>query len=309
MPRIALATAIAAYALDDDLPPLLAALDAAGVKVEAIAWDDRTVSWSRFDAVLLRSTWDYSQRLPEFLRWCERVDRATTLLNPLPVVRWNTDKHYLAELERAGVAIVPSTFVEPDENAADALAAFLAAHPDADNFVVKPAIGAGSRDAQRYTRTQEVAPASHIARLLDANRSVLLQPYLPSVDEHGETALIYLDGKFSHAIRKGALLRLDEDATRALFAAEHIQPRTPDADERALADRVIAALPQLVDAAAGNKEFPLAYARVDLIRAADGTPCVLELELAEPSVFLATDADAGARFAAVLQARLAAAND
>jgi O-ureido-D-serine cyclo-ligase len=143
---------------------------------------------------------------------------------------------------------------------------------------------------------------SHARQLLDAKRSVLLQPYLSSVDSAGETALLYFDGEYSHAIRKGALLRPDEDATRALFAAEHIQPRTPDADERALADRVIAALPQLVDSA-----FPLAYARVDLIRTADGTPCVLELELAEPSLFLATDAGAAARFTAALRARLAAA--
>jgi O-ureido-D-serine cyclo-ligase len=301
MPHIALATAIAAYTLDEDMQPLLAALDAAGVKVEPIAWDDRTVSWSRFDAVLLRSTWDYSQRLPEFLRWCERVDRVTTLLNPLPVVRWNTDKHYLAELERAGVAIVPSTFVEPDENAAEALAAFLVAHPDADNFVVKPAIGAGSRDAQRYSRTQEVAPASHIARLLDANRSVLLQPYLPSVDEHGETALIYLDGTFSHAIRKGALLQLNEDPTRALFAAEHITTREAGDDERALADAVLAAIPPI-----DGVEMPLLYARVDVIRDADGKPCVLELELAEPSLFFDTHPDAAARLSTVLLKRLQA---
>ena len=301
MPRIALATAVAAYSLDEDMQPLLAALTSNCVKVEPIAWDDRTVSWSRFDAVLLRSTWDYSQRLPEFLRWCERVARETTLLNPLPVVRWNTDKHYLAELERAGVAIVPSTFVEPDENAADTLAAFLAANPDADNFVVKPAIGAGSRDAQRYSRAQEVAPASHIARLLDADRSVLLQPYLPSVDEHGETALIYLDGTFSHAIRKGPLLQANADATRALFAAEHITSREAGDDERALADAVLAAIPRLDGVA-----MPLLYARVDLIRDADGKPRLLELELAEPSLFLDTHPAAAARLSKALLARLSA---
>lgn len=299
MPRIALATAIAAYTLDEDMQPLLAALTSDGVKVEPIAWDDRTVSWSRFDAVLLRSTWDYSQRLPEFLRWCEQVDRVTTLLNPLPVVRWNTDKHYLAELERAGVAIVPSTFVEPDENAVDALAAFLAAHPDDDEFVVKPAIGAGSRDAQRYSRSQEVAPASHIARLLDADRSVLLQPYLPSVDEHGETALIYLDGKFSHAIRKGPLLRTNEDATRALFAAEHITARQAGGDERALANAALAAIPRLPAVA-----MPLLYARVDLIRDGNGKPRLLELELAEPSLFFDTHPDAAARLSTALLQRL-----
>ena len=304
MPRIALVTAIAAHALDDDMPPLLAALRAAGIHADVCAWDDATIAWSRYDIVLLRSAWDYSTRLKEFLKWCEATSRITRLLNPLPVVRWNTDKHYLAQLEAAGIAIVPSAFIEPGDEAPAVIADFIIGHADATEIVIKPAVGAGSRDARRHRRDALEAMCAHAQYLLDAKRSVLLQPYLPSVDSVGETALLYFDGDYSHAIRKGALLRLDEDATRALFAAEHIQPRTPDADERALADRVIAAMPQLVDAAAGNKDFPLAYARVDLIRAADGTPCVLELELAEPSLFLATDADAGMRFAAVLRARL-----
>jgi O-ureido-D-serine cyclo-ligase len=216
-------------------------------------------------------------------------------------VRWNTDKHYLAQLEAAGIAIVPSAFIEPGDEAATAIADFLAAHPDVADIVIKPAVGAGSRDARRHRRDAVTTMQAHAQYLLDASRSVLLQPYLPLVDSAGETALMYFDGAYSHAIRKGPLLRPDEDATRALFAAEHIQPRMPDADERALADRVIAALPGLVDAG-----FPLAYSRVDLIRDADGTPCVLELELAEPSLFLSTDAVAAARFTAVLQARLVA---
>ncbi len=301
MPRIALVTAIAAQLLDDDMPPLLAAARAAGLQVDVLAWDDPTVSWSRYDIALLRSPWDYSQRLPEFLRWCERVDGVTCLLNPLPLLRWNTDKHYLAELECAGIAIVPSTFVEPDENAADALAAFLQAHPHADEFVVKPAIGAGSRDAQRYTRAQEVAPASHIARLLDADRSVLLQPYLASVDALGETALVFIDGQFSHAIRKGALLHANAEPTRALFAAEHITARDAADDERALADAVLAAIPELE-----GVDTPFLYARVDLIRDAAGQPRLLELELAEPSLFLDTNAGAAARLVAALQSRLLA---
>jgi O-ureido-D-serine cyclo-ligase len=272
-----------------------------GVVAEVRAWDDRTVAWSRYDVVLLRSAWDYSTRLKEFLRWCEATARMTLLLNPLSVVRWNTDKHYLAQLESAGIAIVPSAFIEPGDDPATAIAAFLAAHADVADIVIKPAVGAGSRDARRHRRDAVTTMHAHAQYLLDASRSVLLQPYLPLVDSAGETALMYFDGIYSHAIRKGPLLRPDEDATRALFAAEHIQPRTPDADERALADRVIATLPLLVDA-----EFPLAYARVDLIRAADGTPCVLELELAEPSLFLATDDGAAQRLTEVLRARLAA---
>jgi hypothetical protein len=101
IPQLALVTAAAARDLDDDLPPLEAALRALpGLRTCIVNWDDGDVDWSAFDLALLRSTWDYSQRLPEFLAWAARVSAATTLLNPLPVVRWNTDKHYLRDLTR-----------------------------------------------------------------------------------------------------------------------------------------------------------------------------------------------------------------
>ncbi|MBS0575358.1 MAG: hypothetical protein JSS45_02860 [Proteobacteria bacterium] len=300
MPRIALVTAIAAHALDEDMPALLRALHALGIDAQVRAWDDPTVAWARFDLVLLRSPWDYTTRFSEFSHWCETVANIATLLNPLEVVRWNVDKRYLAQLEALGIPIVPSDFALPGDDAGTILDEVLAAHPQAAEFVIKPVIGAGSRDARRHRRGTHAAMREHLVRLLDAGRGLLLQPYLDRVDTEGETALLYFDGQFSHAIRKGPLLHADADPTRALFAAEHITARTPGADERELADRVIAALPSLVDT-----DYPLAYARVDLIRAANGSPCVLELELAEPSVFLDHDPGAADRFAQVLAHRLA----
>jgi O-ureido-D-serine cyclo-ligase len=293
--KIALVTAIAAFALDEDLAPLQQALNRAGIEAPILAWDDLTVSWARFDSALLRSPWDYSERLPEFLDWAERTSQQTTLLNPIEIVRHNTDKHYLADLAKAGVPVVPSRFAEPGEDALAALRHFLESYPDAAEFVVKPAIGAGSRDAQRYGREQGVDAAKHVARLLDAGRSVLLQPYLASVDDAGETALMFFDGVFSHAIRKGPLLQRDEGPTRALFAPEKISARTPGADELAVAKAALAALP-------GG---PLAYARVDLIRAADGSPVLLELELTEPSLFFPYGDGSADRFASTIKARLA----
>ena len=294
--RIALVTARAARDLDEDLPPLLAALRAAGADVAAIDWDDASVDWSAWDVAVLRSPWDYSQRLSEFLAWAERAASLTQLLNPLEIVRWNTDKHYLAELERAGIAVVPSRFVEPSDDAAAALAAFLADFAQASEFVVKPCVGAGSRDAQRHGRGDADPALAHMTRLLDAGRSVLLQPYLDHVDAHGETALLFFDGVFSHAIRKGPLLHRGEGATRALFAAEHITPRTPSDAERALAERTLAQIP-------GSS---LLYARVDLIHDAAGNPCVLELELSEPSLFFAHGAGSAERYAAAVLGRAAA---
>jgi glutathione synthase/RimK-type ligase-like ATP-grasp enzyme len=292
---IALVSARAARALDEDMAPLLAAFAAAGAHAEIADWDDAGVEWSRFDVALLRSTWDYTERLGEFLAWVTRVSCATLLLNPAPVVRWNSDKHYLLELERAGVPVVPSSFAEAGADPGAVLEGFLARERCAE-LVVKPAVGAGSRATRRHARTSTAAAREHIAQLLNARRSVLLQPYLASVDRDGETALIYIAGRFSHAIRKGALLPPQAAATQALFATEDIRPRTAQPDELAVGERALAALP------AG----PLLYARVDLIRDANGSPCLLELELAEPSLFLAQAADAAQRLAeATLAARAA----
>ncbi|HEY6894384.1 MAG TPA: hypothetical protein VI258_09470 [Rhodanobacteraceae bacterium] len=291
MKAIALVTAAAARNLDEDLAPLEAALHAAGAAPSIVEWDDAAVDWTSFDLAVLRSTWDYSTRLAEFLRWVDRVSPLTTLVNPREVVRWNTDKHYLAHLASAGVPVVPSTFVESGDDARRALDAFLAG--GGDEFVVKPSVGAGSRDAQRYARDEHDAALAHAQRLLDEKRSVLLQPYLARVDAHGETALIFFAGAFSHAIRKGPLLKRGEGPTRALFATEHIMPRTPGADEIAVAERTLAAMPF----------GELLYARVDLIHDDDGAPRVLELELTEPSLFFGHAEGSADRFARAILAR------
>jgi len=288
-PRVALVSARAARHLDEDLPPLLAALDAAGLEGGVADWDDPGVDWAAYRLALLRSTWDYAERFAEFLAWAERTAKLTALLNPPPVIRWNTDKHYLRELARSGVATVPTRFVEPGERALPALERFLREEGSAE-WVVKPAIGAGSRDAARYARGEERAASDHIGRLLDAGRSVLLQPYLDQVDLHGETALIYFSGRFSHAIRKGPLLQRGGAPTAALFAEEHITPRMPAAEELRLAQQVLAALPFA----------PPLYARIDLIRSGNGASCLLELELTEPSLFFAHAPEAAQRLVQLL---------
>lgn len=274
MNTVAIVSTRAARELDEDLPPLSATLRQRGAAFDVVDWDDPSVDWSRFRAAVVRSTWDYTQRLPEFLAWMERVSAQTKLINPAPVLRWNTDKHYLAELERAGAPIVPSGFIEPGEDAARALEQFIARH-EAAEIVVKPSVSAGSRDTMRHARGDIGAMLAQAQPLLKAGRSLLLQPYLDKVDEHGETALIFFNGAFSHAIRKAPLLRRGEEATRALFAAEKIAPRTPQADELRVAQQILSAIPF------GR----LLYARVDLIRDAAGAPRLLELELTEPSLF------------------------
>lgn len=298
MSRLALVTAIASAGQDDDLSPLLAACLARGLCAEIRAWDDPSVAWARYDAVLLRSPWDYSARYGEFLAWCERVDAASRLLNPWPVLRWNSDKRYLGDLAARGVPVVPTAFVGADTDPLPALQEFLAAHPDAEEFVVKPTVSAGSRDTQRYARAQEFAAANHLARLLDEGRDAMLQPYLSAVDRDGETALIHFNGSFSHAIRKGAMLQR-EDALN-LRAVERIAAREASEDERTVALHALNAASARLDL-----EEPLAYARVDLIRDAQGRPQLLELELCEPSLFFAHAPGSAERFAQVLEELLA----
>ena len=281
--KIALVTAIAAFSLDDDLAPLADALRKAGAQVEILAWDDCSVSWSRFDKVVLRSTWDYTERLPEFLSWCEHTAKQTELLNTADIVKWNTDKHYLADLAKKKCPVVESVFIDPGQ-AADTF-------PEYAEFVVKPAVGAGSRDTQRYLAKDRKAAVEHVNNLLNQKRSALIQPYLAEVDTKGETALIFFNGIFSHAIRKGPLLQLDEGPTEQLFAPEAITTREPSSDELKVAHQVLQAMPFK----------SLAYARVDLLPSGEG-PMLLELELTEPSLFFEYAPGSAERFAASLLA-------
>jgi glutathione synthase/RimK-type ligase-like ATP-grasp enzyme len=287
--NIALVTSRPARGLDEDEPQLHMAFQKAGCNVQITEWDDAKVDWASFDAALLRSTWDYAERISEFLTWVQHASRLTSVLNPLSVVRWNTDKHYLGQLAQAGVTIVPSTFIEPGQDAAQAVQDFLATHGHSE-IVVKPTVGAGSRDAERHRRSNVSAAVAHVKRLLDANRSVLMQPYLGRVERDGETALMFFEGRFSHAIRKGPLLPPGGAATAGLFAAETITPRVPGSDELRLAEKVVASVP------AGT----LLYARVDLIRDDKGAPCLLELELTEPSLFFMHAAESADKFVAAV---------
>jgi hypothetical protein len=200
--RLAWVTAAEANGLDDDEPVALAALAQAGVAVDVVAWDAPDVAWAGYDRVVLRSTWDYPRRLDEFVAWLDRVSRVTDLRNPLPMVRWNLDKHYLAELDHAGVPVVPTAFVEPGCRPR------LPARP----FVVKPVVGAGSRDAASYDPGLHDLAFAHVDRLL-------IQPLVASVASDGEWPLVFLGGRYSHAASKRVALP-SAGSVDALFAEE-----------------------------------------------------------------------------------------
>jgi hypothetical protein len=279
--RVALVTHAGLPDLAEDDRPLRAALRARGVAADVTVWDDPAVEWAAYDLVLLRSPWDYSARRDEFLAWAETVP---ALANPPAVVRWNTDKRYLRDLDALGVPVVPTTWLQPGEPVT---------LPGEGRFVVKPAVSAGSADTGRYDAAdpaQAGLARELAARLLGEGRTVMVQPYQGAVDTAGETALLFLGGAYSHAIRKGPILR--GPYTGVPHRRDDITARTASDAERQLAGRVLAAAAELVPAA-GN----LLYARVDVVPGPAGDPVVMELELTEPSLFLAFGAGAADRLA------------
>lgn len=286
-PKVAIATAAEAEGLDEDEPLLVDAFGRLGILAVPAVWDDAAVDWYSFAGVVVRSTWDYPQRREEFLAWAHRIDHGR-LWNPADVLSWNTDKTYLEVLADAGMAVVPTSWVGPDT------AQFTL--PRTGEYVVKPAVSAGSKDTVRYRVGRDGEAVDHVRHIQESGRTAMVQPYLGSVDSYGETALLYVDGRFSHAVRKGPLLAADQGFVAGLFAEEEIAARQPTAAERALADAVVAV--------ARERLGDLLYARVDVVAGADGAPLLLELELAEPSLFLAHCEAAADTLAAAVAARL-----
>jgi len=283
--RVALVGSEHGLEIDPDLPIASAALSDAGIAAELVRWDDPAVDWAAFDLVVVRSCWDYAWRLSEFLGWARAVPR---LRNRAEIVGWNIDKVYLRDLERAGLPVVPTAW---DPSGADDL-------PAGAEWVVKPSVSAGSRDTARWDTPAAVL--AHVAELTGAGRTAMVQPYLPSVDELGETAMLFIGGAFSHAVRKGPLLVPGEGVRQDRNSRGDLRRVDPTAAQRAVAQAVFDAVPGLV----GVGDAPL-YARIDLVQDADGNPVVLELELTEPSLFLPQAPEAAATLVRAIQAELA----
>jgi glutathione synthase/RimK-type ligase-like ATP-grasp enzyme len=268
---VALATCAEIPDGDEDFPALMTALAYLGVEAEAAVWD-ADVDWARFDLVVLRSTWDYAERRDAFLAWARSLPR---VLNPLPALEWNTDKqHYLTDLAAAGVPVVPTEFVAPGEEL----------EPPDGPFVVKPAISAGGRSSAHFEPDELEAARSLVARIHADGRTAMVQPYLGDVEE---IDLVYIDGAYSHALHRRVPLPPAGDRD-VFFLDEQLRPGDACERERTVAAEALAAAP-------GD----LLYGRVDLV---DGA--VLELEIAEPSLYLSFGEGAPARLAAAISQRL-----
>ena len=280
--RLALATCAARAWIDPDDAHLAATLAQLGAPPTVCVWNDAQVDWSAFDLVLIRTIWDYHQHHAAFGQWLDRLDRlGIATVNDSRLLRWNSDKRYLFELARLGVATIPTRLAHGGE-----LARVLASMPDA-SVVVKPTISGGAWQTLRG-EIGDTAFAAAAAQLPTA-MEYLVQPYLSEIASAGEWSLLYFGGEYSHAVIKrpaaGDYRVQDEHGGRSEAA-------TPDAATRAAAERALVAV-----AAAGH-DVP-AYARVDGV-VSGGRFMLMELELIEPSLFLAAQPRAAERFAHLL---------
>ena len=254
---------------------LAAELTARGCEASVEPWDG-DADWGSFDRIVIRSTWDYTWRLDEFLAWARAAgDR---LRNAPGLIEWNSDKRYLGDLAEAGLAVVDTTFIGPGDPEP----------PLEGEIVVKPAVSAGARDTGRF------GPAAHddaralIRRIGESGGTAMVQPYLPDADTAGETAVVFIAGRVSHVLHKKAVLAPDEvaplrpggiEAAEAMFDPDLVTAGAASDSQLETAQRVM----EHVSARFGT---PL-YARVDML-GSGGAPVLLELEAVEPNLYFGT---------------------
>jgi hypothetical protein len=269
--------------LHGDGPLLVTAFGNLGIETEVVPWGAGP-DWARFDGVLIRHTWDYVFDREAFLVWADGVAEVTRLANAPEVLRWNTDKRYLRDLEAAGISIVPTVWVAAGEDVPDV---------GWDSFVVKPSVSAGARLSARYVRGDDIRP--HIDRIHMTGAVAMLQPYVATVDRQGETGTYVFGGEVSHAIRKGSVLN-DVRAPRDDLSASSHQLVGPATVETTLADFAV----QVLESAP-----PVLYCRVDTVVDDEGQPMLMELEATEPFLFLEHTPRAADHFALAVSRWLA----
>jgi glutathione synthase/RimK-type ligase-like ATP-grasp enzyme len=284
--------------LHDDWPLVQAALAEVGVEGVPVVWSDPSADWSSFDLVVANGAWDNIHHPDAFLAWVAAREReGTPTVNSPATLRWNLDKRYLRELEAAGVPIVPTSWVEPD-NGADGTGDAGDTHvalPEGE-VVVKPSISGGGHRTARYRPGEHEDARAHARELVAAGRTAMIQPYQASVDEVGEVGLVFLDGEYSHAIHKDPMIRRGAGPLDTLIGNQVVRAAEASDSQVDLGRHAVAAAERLLG--------PTTYARVDVVEGADGEPALLELELLDPVLFFAVVPDRTAAFAEVVKGRL-----
>lgn len=281
---------------DHDTAPLVAELRARGADASAVVWHAPGVDWAAFDLLVLRSPWDYPERVEEFLAWLAHAGAVTRVLNPPEVVRWNLDKRYLEQLAEQGVATVPTTYRTTVDDVRADLAAHVARDADA-HVVLKPAVSAGARDTGLF-RADDPAALDLATRVVGQGGVVMVQPEVHELSQGREKALYLVDGVLTHAIAKGALLAPGGGLIGGVYAEHPERVDATPAEERFAAD-VVAAV-----AALTGHGVPL-YARVDTVDSAAHGLVLLEAELFEPALNLHVVPEVTPVVAVAVLARLA----
>lgn len=282
---MALVTCEAHPGLHEDDRPLLELLAARGLSAAPRIWSDPRARWGQVGLAVVRSTWDYHRHPAAFRRWVRRAGTRTRLRNTPRTLLWNTDKSYLLELASRGLPVVPTWLVP--RGTRGGLRARLRSSGWA-RYVVKPAVSADAYRTARFGPGEERAAARHLAGIV-ADRPALLQPYYPSVEEVGERSLVFLGGRFSHAVRKPTVLAPGGRRRPTVAVAA-------TSAQRSVARRVLGAAPD-----------PPLYARIDLVEDPEGGWRLMEAELTEPTLYLRWERGAAARFAAAIARTYAAA--
>lgn len=244
-----------------------AALEKKGLRVTRVDWADPDFDWSSVRAAIFRTTWDYFLRFDEFSVWLNDVSAKTRLINPIELIRWNIDKHYLLELKNNGINIPPTRIIECGEKIT-----LEELHNETGwkETVLKPTVSGGGKDTYRLNSKNLVAHES-IFQSLISHEAMMLQPYITSIESHGEVALMVIGGKFTHAVLKKAKageFRVQDD----FGGTVHLY--NPSKEEIAFAEHVVSVC----------SPAPM-YARVDVLLDNEGKPSVSELELIEPELW------------------------
>jgi hypothetical protein len=281
MPKLAMATSADHPQLYADDLPLVAALASLGIESYAAVWDSPGAKWN--DPLIIRSVWDYHHRPAKFLKWIQDTGAHVPVFNDPSLVVWNSHKTYLRDLGARGVAVVPTLWADA-RSPLDLAAAFK--ERGWREVVIKPAVSASAHGAKRFTRERIAEAQAHLDRLA-ALGTAMVQPYLASVEDYGERSFIFIEGKYTHAVRRQAVLSQP-------FEMENPAPRVEPTDaESALCRATLAALPIA----------PL-YARIDVAPDAAGTPRLMEAELIEPRLYFREAPAAAGALAAALATRL-----
>jgi glutathione synthase/RimK-type ligase-like ATP-grasp enzyme len=257
--------------LHDDalLQKALADLGLSSIRVD---WADPTINWTTFSCAVFRTTWDYYERITEFTTWLDRVEKQTRLCNDVSLIRWNLDKHYLADLQSSDIPVVPSLFLEAGTR--PELTSLLD-ETGWQEAIIKPCISGTARHTYRINRSSAGRIQQTLEPLL-TSEAFILQPFLPDVVKNGEDTLVLINGTFTHAVTKKPKpgdFRVQDDHGGT------VHPCHPTTEQIELAERAFTAC------RSENRPVPV-YGRVDMVRDQRGSWRVMELELIEPELWL-----------------------